>query len=183
MFNRLSKAAIVLMVCAASTVWAAPPSASGTESAVRRTAPTGKPGAPIRVEFHQGKTIIPVGAAREIELKIVPLTDAESVQVTFEGRGGVVLQSGQSVAYETPTQARTVLTHRLQLSAATAGRHYIVTRATIVANGRASSRSMALPVVIGDPAKLAKARKEPSLPRDATGERVKSVPARSWTQN
>jgi hypothetical protein len=141
---------IALSACQDKVAQTAAASAQ-TQKDPHTSAYPGKPTAPIRIEYQLGKDIQP-GVPLVISISLTPLVDAQqlSLQYTLEG----ALNSGDPQTQFTfgPTPAGSQVQQNITVIPQTEGRFRVILTAHIDnPSGHGGSRSMSIPIVVGNP--------------------------------
>jgi hypothetical protein len=134
----------------------------------------GKPGAPVELKF-KVLTRPKVGETVDVEVALVPVSELERLQVSFQGSSGLSIHSGNAPDPFVRPAVGVPLKHRITATANTDGIFYITATALADSSAGSLARSFSIPIIVGDGVAALPQKSMP--PADATGERIKSAPA------
>ncbi len=124
---------------------------TSVQVASQHTAAPGKPRAPVRIEYQLSKDI-QLGIPVIIHLSITPLVDAQQINLHYRTEGDLTSGDPQSQFSFGPTPARTTVQQDITVIAQAEGRFRVILSVTIASHsGHAGSRSMSIPIVVGNP--------------------------------
>jgi len=121
------------------------------QSAKQATASPGKPRAPVRIEYQLSKDI-QLGMPVVIHLSITPLIDAQQINLHYHTQGDLTSGDPQPQFSFGPTGARTTVQQDITVIPQAEGRFRVILSVMIASqSGHAGSRSMSIPIVVGNP--------------------------------
>lgn len=140
----------------------------------------GKPGAPVDMHFELGSRPA-VGQPLTVTIELTPRSAFGSLQATVQANDGIALTtSGELEAADAPTLDAPV-TRTITVTPLREGVFYLSVFVYADEASSSSSRSFAIPIVVGDGA-VANAANKPVTTTDSTNERVESMPAQEKTR-
>ncbi|MCG8433232.1 MAG: hypothetical protein MJA83_04285 [Gammaproteobacteria bacterium] len=177
------KSALLLSICAVFFHDACADNAmlKDTENRKYRAMIQGKPQAPIRIKSDVSKDAA-VGAEVTITFTLMPAVDAESLELILSsGEGLNLLTQSEKIAFGA-VKAGETLVHALKAVPQGEGRFYINAVAMMqYAEGR-RGKAHSVAVSTGEQAPLKSSIDDVSTEVDATGTRIKKLPARTNSQ-
>lgn len=136
--------------------------------------PVGKPGAPVELHFELGSRPV-VGQALLITIELTPRSVIGRLQATVQGNDGIAVADGELEAVDRP-QVDVALTRTVSVTPLREGVFYLSVIAYANEGPATSSRSFAIPVIVGD-AGAAVAAQKPDTSVDANQARIERMPA------
>ena len=136
----------------------------------------GKPMAPVRTEYKLTKDI-QVGIPVVISLSISPTIDADQITLRYRTSDGLISGDSQQVFQFGSTSANTTLHQDITVIPQSEGRFRVIL-SVMIANphGHAGSRSMRIPIVVGNPPP-AITKPESKINKDTQGHDIEVTPA------
>jgi hypothetical protein len=134
----------------------------------------GKPGAPVDLHFELGARPV-VGQPLTVTIELTPRSTLGQLQATVLGNDGVAVAAGELEAADRPA-ADVAVTRTLSVTPLREGVFYLAVTVYASDATASSSRSFAIPIVVGDAGSAAAAQK-PETSIDATHERVEKMAA------
>jgi hypothetical protein len=131
----------------------------------------GKPGAAVNIRYEfSGKPAI--GMPTELDVAFIPSAGVDSMEVTLGGMEGITL-AGPLTATFNSVESGKAYRHKISVLPDHTGVFYISASVNTQIAGSGLNRTFAIPFVVGQRATQQKA----TLPKDANGDAVKSMPA------
>jgi len=136
----------------------------------------GKPLPPIQVNYQVAKDI-QVGIPFVISLSVTPMVDAQQIQLHYRTPTGIDSGDPQQSYTFGATPANTTLNQDITVIPQSEGRFRLIVSVMIASKyGHAGSRSMSIPIVVGNPPP-AIAKPEGKINKDAQGHDIEVTPA------
>jgi len=136
----------------------------------------GKPQPPIRIEYQLSKDI-QVGVPTVIHLSLTPMVDAKQVLLRYRAPTGIDSGDPQMTFTFGPTQAATPIQQDITVIPQSEGRFRIIISVMIASqHGGAGSRSMSIPLVVGNPPPVS-LKPAGKISKDAQGQAIEVTPA------
>lgn len=111
----------------------------------------GKPRAPVRIDY-QISNNIQLGIPVVITLRITPQVDAQHITLRYRTEGSLDSGDPQPEFSFGPTPEGTTVQQDISVISQTEGRFRVIVSVTVASqSGRSGSRSMSIPVVVGNP--------------------------------
>lgn len=147
-----------------------------SETASHGIVSPGKPRAPVRIEYQVSKDLQP-GLPVVISLSITPLVDAQHITLHYRTEGDLNSGDPQPQFSFGPTQARTTVQQAITVIPQAEGRYRVIVSVTIASqSGQAGSRSISIPIVVGNPPP-ASLKPQGTMGTDSQGKPIIVTPA------
>ena len=142
---------VTLLVACQDKVAQTTPDTHKPSLAQTRTDYPGKPTAPVRIDYQLSKNI-QLGLPVVVSLRITPLVDAQRISLNYQVEGALTSGDPQTQFEFGSTPAGTTLQQDINLIPQAEGRHRVIVTVSIDSDGgRSGSRSMSIPIVLGNP--------------------------------
>ncbi len=141
----------------------------------------GKPGAPVDLRFNIAARPA-VGQALPITIELTPRAAISRLQVTVQGTDGIDLTAGTDIQPADRPPPDTAVVRSFTVTPKREGVFYIPVIAYVSDGGSSSSRSFAIPIIVGDAGAAVLAQK-PATSVDAGNQRIERLPAQESTNS
>lgn len=137
----------------------------------------GKPTAPVRINYQLSKTIQP-GLPVVVSISITPLVDAQQLSLHYTMEGALTSGDPQPQFNFGPTTANTTLQQDITVIPQAEGSYRIIVSVSIDnPQGHTGSRSMSIPIVVGNPSPTT-LKPQGTMDKDAHGKPIIVTPAK-----
>ena len=171
----LSLLATTLVACQDKVVQNTAPQ-TNDKAAVQQSAYPGKPTAPVQISYQLEKDI-QVGMPFTITLTITPMVAAQQISVSYSMEGALSSGDPQPRFQFSHTAAGTPLEQKITVIPQAEGHHRVIVSVNIQSDhGRSGSRSMSIPVVLGN-VPQGKPKPQGTVTTDQEGKQVIVTPA------